>query len=50
MLSIHNFIARALIDTGATHSFISCKFARNFEIKPEPLEQILVVEMPSRRL
>lgn len=33
MLSIHDSIARALIDTSATNSFVSSKFVRNLLAK-----------------
>lgn len=37
ILSVYNFTVRALVDTGATHSFITYNFARNLPIKLEPL-------------
>lgn len=50
MLSKHNFIARALIDTGATNSFVLYKFARNLLAKPNPLEQALIVKILSKSI
>lgn len=50
MLSIHDTFVNALIDTGATHSFILCAFICKLDIIPESLAKILMVETPSRRL
>lgn len=36
-LSIHNFTTRALIDTGAIYSFVSCEFAKNLIVELQPL-------------
>lgn len=48
MLSIHDSIACALIDTSTTHFFISCRFARNLLGKLDHLEQALIVKTPSK--
>lgn len=48
--SIYNSTAHILIDTGATNSFVSSKFAKNLEIKPETLCQVLVIETPPKGL
>lgn len=50
MLFIHDTSTKALIDTGATHSFISCSFIGNLDFRPKPLVEILTVETPSRGL
>lgn len=50
MLSFYNSNARALINTGVTHFFVSYRFVKNLSIKPEPLGRILVVETSSMRL
>lgn len=49
-LSIYNFTTCALIDNGTTHSFVSCRFAKNLGIKLELLGQMLVVKTPFRGL
>lgn len=49
-LSIHNSIARALINTHASHSFISCIFTKNLDLKPKSLWQTLIIETPFRGL
>lgn len=50
MLFIHDTSTKVLIDTGATHSFISCSFVGNLDFRPKPLVEILTVETPSRGL
>lgn len=49
-LFIYNFIARALTDNSAMHSFMPYKFATNLIAESVPLEQTIIVETPSRGL
>lgn len=44
MLSISNSFARALIDFGATHSFISLIFAKCLFVKFKALDSTLIVD------
>ncbi|XP_022867964.1 uncharacterized protein LOC111387627 [Olea europaea var. sylvestris] len=46
MLSIFGKNTRSLIDSGATHSFISYAFAINADLMTEPLDSDLVVAIP----
>ncbi|KAH7569678.1 hypothetical protein JRO89_XS06G0239800 [Xanthoceras sorbifolium] len=47
IVPISGHLAFVLFDSGSTHSFIACNFARRFDCAPEMLEFVLCVATPS---
>ena len=47
MLTVYSNIAHVLIDSGATHSFVSCKFAAYMNKELESLSEALLVCTPT---
>ena len=45
-LSVSDYIAKVLFYSGATHSFISSRFAKTLDILPEKLSYALEVSIP----
>ena len=50
MLSLNSISAHVLFDSGATKSFISQEFARKLNLKAEPLEEPLQVEIVNQEV
>ena len=47
MISVHDHDAYALVDPGATHSFISVPFTERYQIESQPIDGRIVVSVPN---
>lgn len=47
---ISSFLAKVLIDLGATHSFTSHRFASKLKVEPVRLDVMLMVSMPTSNI
>ena len=47
IISVYNHDAYALVDLGATHSFISVPFTERHQIKSQPIDGRMVVSIPN---
>ena len=45
-LLVSDYVAKVLFDSGATHSFISSRFAKTLDMLPEKLSYALEVSIP----
>ena len=46
MISVYDHDAYALVDPGATHSFISVPFTERHQIESQPIDGRMVVSVP----
>ena len=47
MISVYDHDAYALVDPGATHSFISVPFTKRYQIEFQPIDERMVVSVPN---
>ena len=47
MISVYDHDAYALVDPGATHSFISVPFTKRHQIESQPIDGCMVVSVPN---
>ena len=47
MISVYDHDAYALVDPGATHSFISIQFTERYQIESQPIDGRMVVSIPN---
>ena len=47
MILVYDHDAYALVDTGATHSFILVPFTERYQIESQPMDGRMVVSVPN---